>query len=430
MSESKVERIRDRVLPKLKQESQSNSILGDGGSAPLSNAIEELSNSIILLKNKAKSESEIARELSGLKSNFIDVDTIDPKTFTSSITELHQDLLEMQSQTATFIDANIESNKYLSKLDKRDYESSITEANSAEELNKIKSEIVNQSADSQFLIKTLSAVRNGIEDAADLDAKTSKAFYKEIDAIGINFHKNGDVNNAAIQDLVSKVSGLRTEDGSKAVRIDSESQVLKAVEARVLKNVIVGAKQAGDQELTKVSLSINQMNNHLGSVISELDDAQRLKLESLTESYGQGQISLEEHTQSVKRVIEKDGQADEATLVKLSRLETHLNVIGKNTDKKNGTLSNAEQILKKDEAELTRENNDHLRSLLDGINTKDNVAVSSSVLKGVSSAEDLGEKGTETAIDFLMEKAGLGGKKGKRGRKGGRGLGSLLSRTR
>ncbi len=419
-----VERIRGRALPRLKQENQSNSIFDSKEGSHLSSAIEELSNNIILLKNKAKTEKEVAQLLSNLNSNFIDVDTLDSSTFTESISELHKDLLEMQSQTSVFIESSLESNKYLSKMDKRDYESSLLQAKSVEELNKIKSEITNQSVDSQFLIKTMSAVRNGLEESSSISNDQSKVFYKEIDKIGLKFNKTGEVNNAALIDLVTKVSNLTDGDGNKAVRIDSERQVLKAVEARVLKNVITAAKQSGDNELTKVSLSVTQLGNHLGSVMEELSDSQKLKLESLTESFGKNQISLEEHTSAVRNIIGKGRKLDEDTLMQLSKLRTHLNVIQTNTDPKTDKLSNAEKILKQNEQELNQETNENLKSLLGNIATKENVAVSSSVLEGVSSAEDLGE----TLTDRLFEAAGskILGRKGRRGR--GRGVASLLGK--
>lgn len=407
---AKFTEIFDAKLPSLKQDRQSKSILRKDDDN-LSDAIQELSDSIILLKNRTKSEAQIANELNSLKSGFIEVTDINTEQMEESMSDMLQSLMELQNQNKTFIENNILTNKYLSDMDKRAYESALKDSESVEEMRKIKAELMNQSTDSKFFIKTMSAVRNSLERSDSVDKGVQKRLFKEIDNMGLRFHETGEVNNAAIFDIVDRVSRLTDEDGNAAVSIDSQSRVLEAVEQRVMKNIVMAAKKQGDIEMSKITLSNTQLYNHLGKTLESLDQKSRLHIEQLTESFGEGQLSIEEHTRAVSEVLTKAGKTDEYTTTQLSRLNAHLNVISKNTDPSTNKLSNAEKILQQDQMDLDRENNEKLQGLLDGISTKENVSVRRSALEGVSSAEEAGE----AAVDSLFDMVGGGSKGGRRG---------------
>ena len=446
-------------LPNLKSNSYGNYISGDAD-IPLTVALEELSEISILSNNNSISKEEIQSMVSNL-GGFADQFDTNNEDITEALKLLHQDLITMKSTNESFVHDTIQSSTYVNNDDKAIYESLIREASSKEELQSIQSDISEFVTNNELMIKTLSAIRNGVENASNLDSDIQRDLFERIDEIGTNYYDTGELNIGALNTLINEVKSTTDKDGNRLVNIDSEADVDSVITQKVntefidsvytsindnISDILSSSDKVSTQtsdkfnsgeitisELQKIlekeSLSdfeyVNsiiesqtqkdhllnkEISKHYDTQIQRLSESSKLELSSLKEVYLKGELSKEDFTESLYNVMSSVPNSTEeiAKLVNINEeMKQSMTVLENNTNPKTNELSTKEKLLNQNKMELEAENNKMLQDALGGLNVKDNEKVKGSVLSGSSSMEDLGEKAGDGIMDLIANATGM-----------------------
>ena len=446
-------------LPNLKSNSYGNYISGDAD-IPLMETLEELSEISILSNNNSISKEEIQSMVSNL-GGFADQFDTNNEDITEALKLLHQDLITMKSTNESFVHDTIQSSTYVNNDDKAIYESLIREASSKEELQFIQSDISEFVTNNELMIKTLSAIRNGVENASNLDSDIQRDLFERIDEIGTDYYDTGELNIGALNTLINEVKSTTDKDGNRLVNIDSEADVDSVITQKVntefidsvytsindnISDILSSSDKVSTQtsdkfnsgeitisELQKIlekeSLSdfeyVNsiiesqtqkdhllnkEISKHYDTQIQRLSESSKLELSSLKEVYLKGELSKEDFTESLYNVMSSVPNSTEeiAKLVNINEeMKQSMTVLENNTNPKTNELSTKEKLLNQNKMELEAENNKMLQDALGGLNVKDNEKVKGSVLSGSSSMEDLGEKAGDGIMDLIANATGM-----------------------
>lgn len=383
----------------------------------------------------------------------------DQNLFIQSLTEFQGQLTSLKESTQDYIKSSLLTSENMSKDDKRDILFNFNEAETLKEFAEFRSATKVFKNDSDFLVKTLSALRNGLEDAeSQLDKDVFKSLTQAIDAQSDYFYETGEVNNAVIQDIMDKTVSLVDDANNRLVSIDNEDTVQKVIQERVATKVDQGARDRVRKSVQK-SLADNQLQNsdvalsysqgevstddliktikneglmsddqlsvltksidtalsrdtaakeltktlekELSPLFSSLSDEAKQQIELQKQAHLEGEISAAQLRAVMEDRLSAIADLTSEQTGQLSLMETRLSHIDENTEK-SGQLSSADKIRQSNRLEAEEETADQLQSLLDGIETRDNATVRAGMFAGASSAEDLGEQ----AMDSLFERFG------------------------
>lgn len=345
---------------------------------------------------------------------------------------------------------------------------------------------LSSSMDGKFLLKTLSAIKNGI-DSSSVDESIAKELNDSVAKITEDFKTYGNANLLELQKLIDDVTAAKDSDGNRSIKIDHEDDVKAAVNQAMIDDMLMdksgdliddlidAAKQlnlSSQEPINKLDeglISINQFleqlrtdginTDSLENIVkfhTSAQNASSLEIEramtSLNESivprqevddlkslYLSGQMSSDSLMEKFEE-FSKQGALGEDGSKLLRDLATVLKMIEANTDPSNNELSNAEKIVQNNQFDLERSNNSLLEEMLDKLEVNDNDEVRAGLLDGASSAEEAGEKVAGGLIDRAMDLFGnkdggvdidggtreedrQGRRRGRSGRRGGTGGG-------
>lgn len=308
---------------------------------------------------------------------------------------------------------------------------------------------LSSSMDGKFLLKTLSAIKNGI-DSSSVDEAVAKELSDSVAKITEDFKTYGNANLLELQKLIDDVAAVKDADGNRSIKIDQESEVQSAVNqamsndllmdksADLIDDLIDAAKQLNlsseepikklDEGLISISQFLEQLRtdgintDSLENIVkfhTSSQNARSLEIEramtSLNESivprqevddlksmYLSGQMTADAMMEKFQE-FSKQGALGEDGGKLLRDLATVLKMIEANTDPDNNELSNAEKIVQNNQFDLERSNNSLLEEMLDKLDVNDNDEVRAGLLDGASSAEEAGEKVAGGLIDRAMD---------------------------
>lgn len=436
------------------------SYINGGVDTPLIETLEGLSEIITLNNNNSLSGKEVKTKISEL-GDFANGLNEDNDDITEALSSLYQDLISMKSSTESFVTDTINNSSYINDNDKAVYESLIREASSKEELSNISHDISESITNNELMIKTLSAIRNGVENASDLDKGIQKELFEKIDEIGIDYHETGELNVGVLNTLINEVKSTTDKDGNRLISIDKEDDVDSIITQKVntefidsvyssinnnINEILSSSDKVTDvtkdkfksgeitiSELQKIlekesSSNFEYINNiiesqtkkdhllnkeisrHYDTQIQRLSESSRLELSSLKEVYLKGEISKEDFTDSLYNVMSSvPNSAEEIErLIDINEeMKQSMTVLENNTNSETNELSTKEKLINQNKLELEAENNKMLQDALGGLDVKENKVAKGSVLSGTSSVEDLGEKAGDGIMDLIASATGM-----------------------
>lgn len=409
----------NQTLPSLRQRRGSDGIFSPRESDNLlTQAIKELSDSLTLLREGQTPAEEIRNSLSGI-SKFIDTANLDTSDMEKSLSSMYQSLFDLQMQNREFIKNSVETNKYLSNMDKAAFAEELRASESEKQMEALKQEIKAQSSSTQLYIKSISLLKNGITGAEEISKRDRKALLKKLEDIGASFNSEGKVRSAELLSVVKEIQSIKDEDGNQAVDIESESTLVKALEQSLYKEVVDRGLETGS--LDTASLVKDSTNLLISDLVGTLDNNSQMQIEALTSSIATSKISESEGLTALKEIFQENNALSESTVTALNQLSEYLSIIRDNTDPEENKLTNAEKISRRKKEERDEEANDKLLETLSRISDAgERPEVRTSILDGVSDAESAGEALSESALDWIFGSNGGGkGKKGGKAPKGG-----------
>lgn len=446
-------------LPDLKSNDYGNYVNGDID-VPLIETLKELSEIMTLNNNNSLSEKEVKTKISRL-GDFANGFNEDNDDITEALSLLHQDLISMKSSTESFVTDTINNSLYINDNDKAVYESLIREVSSKEELSDISHNILESITNNELMIKTLSAIRNGVENASDLDRGIQKELFERIDKIGIDYYETGELNVGALDTLINEVKSTTDKDGNRLISIDKEDDVDSVITQKVntefidsvyssindnineilsssdkVTNVTKDKFKSGEITISELQKTLEkesssdfeyinsiiesqtkkdhllnkEISKHYDTQIQRLSESSKLELSSLKEVYLKGEMSKEDFTDSLYNIMSSvPNSAEEVErLIDINEeMKQSMTVLENNTNPKTNELSTKEKLINQNKLELEAENNKMLQDALGGLDVKENEAVKGSVLSGASSMEDLGEKAGDGIMDLIASATGM-----------------------
>lgn len=445
-------------LPELKSSANYGSYI-NGVDMQLLDSIETLSEIISLSSNNEISKEEVKEKVSQM-GGFADTFDMNNENMEEALGLLHQDLIKMKSSTESFIFDSVQSSEYANDSDKSFYESLLRDASSKEELLSMQNDISNSLINNELMVKTLSAIRNGIENSSDLDKNIRNDLYEKIDQMGLEYHVTGELNVGALNSLITEVKNLEDDKGNRLVNIDSEKDVDSAITQKVntefinsvytsindniseilsssdkvsettkkdfksgeitiseLQKILEKESSADfehissiiDSQTQKDYLLNQEISKHYESQTQRLSESSKLEVASLKEVYLKGELSKEDFTSSLYDVMSSVSTVDELNkLIDTNEdMKMSMSILENNTDPKTNELSTKQKLLDQNKLQMEAENNKLLTDTLNGLDVKDNEKVKGSVLSGAKSMEDLGSKAGDGIMDLIANATGM-----------------------
>jgi hypothetical protein len=380
---------------------------------------------------------------------------LDQKLFIQTLTSFQSQLEDLKGSTESYIKETLLPSDNVTSEDKDGIIQNFNDSTNIKDFSDFRTSTKIFKNDSDFLIKTLSALRNGLEEAeADLAPEDFAKLTTLIDEQSNLFYETGTVNNAVIQNILDKTMSLVDESNNRLVKIDSEDKVQEVIKSRVETKVdqlsrervheivnqtlkqnnlekseiatsfvsgevstnelLTTLKEEGlmsESDLDSLTAAIDKaltretatkelttsLETDLAPLFATLSQDARTQIELQKQAHLDGLISAAELRATLEDRLTANGELTSEQTGLLSLMETRLSHIDENTEQ--GKLSSADLIRNSNSNDAAEQTSDQLQALLDGIHTGDNATVRSSMFAGARGAEDLGEKGMDSILD-------------------------------